>query len=88
MTEQMERFLLSLDFMRVGQAVAHRQWQAAYMALNRLEKSRAEAGKDAEGFQKPFYGLKMAIQSRNQLEAQQILSIIVNKRALFRNKKS
>lgn len=76
-------FLQSVDFMRVGQAIHHGQWQSAYRILLRMEQKREQL--QMEEFKRNFAALKYSIQRKNEREAKQILTLIVNKRAQMRN---
>lgn len=83
MSGEMKEFLRSIDFMRVGQAINHEQWQSAFMTLRRLME-RAKAC-ECDTFDRQFAGLKYAIQRKDKREAQQVLSLIVTKRARMLN---
>ena len=73
----------SLDFMRLGQAVNREQWQAAFMALRRLEQTAKETG--CNDFERQFAGVKYAIQRRDKAAAVQVLTLIANRRAQILN---
>ena len=78
MKEEQMRFLKSFDFLRLGQAVNHGQWQSAAMTLRRMESQAKQAG--FSEFERPFAGLRTAILRKNPEEAKQILARVVAKR--------
>lgn len=73
----------SLDFMRVGQAVNRSQWQAAYMALRRLEQTARDAG--CTDFDRQLAGVRYAIQRKDKAAAIQVLTLIAGRRARILN---
>ena len=79
----MEELLKSKDFMKIGQAIEHGNWQVAMMAIGRMITKATEL--EDEYFVKHFKQLKMAAASRNKQQAQNILALIVNKRAKLLN---
>lgn len=82
MEEKLE-YINSIDFMRMGQAIAHEQWQVAFMTLRRLEQEAREIG--FSDFGQQFVGLRYAIQREDIEEAKQVLTLITNKRARIIN---
>ena len=80
--EQIE-FLKSLDFMRLGQAINRGQWQAAAMAIRRLDMKAKEVGMN--DFERNFTGIRQCINRKDGQEAKQILAVVVNKRARHLN---
>lgn len=82
-TEEQINFLKSFDFMRLGQAVKHGQWQSAAMIIRRMDAAAKETG--LEEFEKNFVGIRQCIQRKQVQEAQQILAVIINKRAKYLN---
>lgn len=82
-TEKQLQFLKSLDFMKLGQAINHAQWQSAAMIVRRLDMMAKEA--DMPDFERQFAGLRQCINRKNSYEAKQILAVVVNKRAKYLN---
>ena len=77
-TEEQCNYIKSLDFMRLGQAINHEQWQSAAMIVRRMDNEAKELG--LEGFERQFTGIRQCINRKEKAPAQQVLSIIVNKR--------
>ena len=76
-------FYKSLDFMKLGQAIQKQNWQIASLTVRRMENM----AKDLEiaEFEKNFASLRQCINRREKNSAQQVLSIMVNKRAAYLN---
>lgn len=77
------KFLRSLDFMKLGQAINHEQWQSAAMIVRRLDMNAKEVG--FVDFERQFTGLRQCINRKDVYEAKQIMAIVVNKRAKYLN---
>lgn len=77
-TQEQCNYLKSLDFMRLGQAINHEQWQSAAMIVRRMDRKANEIGLD--GFERQFTGIRQCINRRDKAQAQQVLSIVINKR--------
>lgn len=71
-------FIKSYDFMRLGQAIGHGQWQSAAMTIRRMDMQAKKLG--AECFLRQFAGLKQAVARKNVQEAKQILVSVTAKR--------
>ena len=82
-TEEQLSFLKCLDFMKLGQAINHEQWQSAAMVVRRLDMRAKEAG--FTDFERQFAGVRQCINRKNVYEAKQILAIVVSKRAKYLN---
>ena len=82
-TEEQIAFLHSMDFMRLGQAINHKQWQSASMIVRRLDDMAREAG--INDFERAFTGIRQSINRKDEHEAKQIMAIVVNKRAKYLN---
>lgn len=76
MTE--EEFLKSYDFMKLGQAIEHGNWQVAGMTASRMQKNAKEA--QVTAFDRNFIMIKQCIASRKKPEAQNTLAGIISKR--------
>ncbi len=76
--EEVTSFVRSLEFMRLGQAISHKQWQAAAMKANKLTKEIQRLG--ITGFERPMTGVRQNVNRKNGEEALQALSLIINKR--------
>ena len=75
----MEEFLKSYDFMKIGQAIAHENYQLAAMTANRMLQKAKELG--SEYFIRQLTAMRQCIAARNKKQAQNILALMVNKRA-------
>lgn len=82
-TEEQIEYLKSLDFMRLGQAINRKQWQAAAMTIRRLDMKAKEVG--MTDFERNFTGIRQCINRKDGNEAKQILAVVVNKRAKYLN---
>ena len=82
-TEAQIEFLKCMDFMRLGQAIDHKQWQSASMIVRRLDDMAREAG--INDFERAFTGMRQSINRKDIYEAKQIMAIVVNKRAKYLN---
>lgn len=78
MTEEQLTFLHGLDFLKLGQAVNHEQWQTAAITAQRMERIIKRTG--LSDMERNMMGLKQAIRCINQIESKQILSQLVAKR--------
>jgi hypothetical protein len=81
--EKQKAFLGSLDFMKIGQAINHNQWQSAAMIIQRMSKNAKDAGMIE--FDRLFTGIRQNINRKNAYEAKQLLALVVNKRAQLIN---
>ena len=77
-TQEQGEFIKSLDFMRLGQAINHEQWQSAAMIVRRMDNKTKEL--NITGFERQFTGIRQCINRKDKVQAKQILSIVVNKR--------
>ena len=82
-TEKQLQFLKSLDFMKLGQAINHGQWQSAAMIILRMDMNAKSA--EFLDFERQFTGLRQCINRKNVYEAKQLLALVVNKRAQHLN---
>lgn len=76
--KEVSSFIKSYDFMRLGQAVGHGQWQAAAMTIRRMDMQAKKVG--AECFLRQFAGLKQTVARKNEHETKQILVSVTAKR--------
>lgn len=76
MTE--EEFLRSRDFLKIGQAITHKNKQVAVMAIKRLSEASVKAG--VEGFERNFSSLRSLVIAGNYKEALDVLTVVTNKR--------
>ncbi len=72
-------FLKSYDFMKLGQAVSHHNWQAAAMTVQRMQKRVRELELDA--FERQFTGIRQCILQKQERQAKDILALVMAKRA-------
>lgn len=77
-TQQQREYISSLDFMKLGQAINHDQWQAAAMIVRRMDMKAKEVGID--GFERQFTVIRQCINRKEKAQAKQVLSIVINKR--------
>ena len=84
MTEEQIAFLKSYDFMRLGQAIVHGQWQSAVMAVRRMESKAKELG--LADFARLLGNLRLIIMRKEEAQAKQILSTITAKRVQLLNR--
>ncbi len=82
--EQIHKFLHSYDFMRLGQAINHNQWQAAAMNIQRMSRTAKEL--ELSTFDRPFTGLRQAINRRDLESAKQALATVISKRVMMLKK--
>ena len=75
---EIEEFLKSRDFMKLGQAIERGNWQVAGMTAQRMQREAKEAGTDA--FDRQLIAIKQCIASRKKTEAQNALAAMVSKR--------
>lgn len=73
-----EEFLKSKDFMKLGQAIEHGNWQVAGMTAQRMQKNAKEAG--ITDFDRQLIMLKQCLAGRKKTEAQNTLASIISKR--------
>lgn len=71
-------FLESKDFLRLGQAIEHGNWQAAGMIANRMQRDAREVG--VVDFDRQMVMMKQCIASRKKTEALNGLASIVSRR--------
>ncbi|MCM1175301.1 MAG: hypothetical protein NC341_09650 [Blautia sp.] len=72
-------FLKSYDFMKLGQAVNHKNWQAAAMAVQRMQNRVRELELDV--FERQLTGIRQCILHKNDRQAKDILALVMAKRA-------
>ena len=77
-TNEQCQFINSLDFMKLGQAIDHEQWQAAAMIVRRMDMQAKQAG--LTGFERQFTGIRQCINRKEKAQAKQVLSIVISKR--------
>lgn len=76
-------FLHSYDFMKLGQAVNHGNWQMAAMISQRMSSTARELGLDT--FERNLTGLRQSINRKNVVDAKQNLAMITSKRVQMLN---
>lgn len=80
--EELTSFLVSFDFMKLGQAVSRGQWEVAMMTLRRMEQKAKNLG--LRSFGQPFAGLRQAILNKNVQQGKQIMASLTAKRVRLR----
>lgn len=83
MSEEVLTFLKSYDFMKLGQAVNHGNWQVAMMTLQRMQKKTQELEFDM--FERQFMNIRQCIIHKQGKQAKDILALIMAKRAQLLN---
>ena len=78
MEQDVIQFIKGYDFMRLGQAISHQQWQAAAMTLRRMEMQAKKP--ELACFARQFAGIRQAIMRKAGNEAKQILAQVTAKR--------
>lgn len=78
-----EDYIKSKDFMKLGQAIAHENWQVAGMTVQRMTKQATDA--DIHDFDRQFMMIKKCIMGRKKTEAQNALAAVVAKRVQMIN---
>ena len=84
MEQDVIKFIKGYDFMRLGQAITHQQWQAAAMIIRRMEMQAKKP--ELEGFARQFAGIRQAIMRKDGREAKQILALVTAKRVAMLKK--
>ena len=84
MEQDVIKFIKGYDFMRLGQAISHQQWQAAAMIIRRMEMQAKKP--ELEGFARQFAGIRQAIMRKDGREAKQILAVVTAKRVAMLKK--
>ena len=72
-------FLKSYDFMKLGQAINHKNWQVAAMTIQRMQGRVQELG--LEMFERQCTGIRQCILHKNDKQAKDILALVMAKRA-------
>lgn len=78
MNKELEKFLKSQDFMRLGKSINAGQWQSAMMTITRMQNLLKEMG--VEDFDRNLTSLRGLIMQKDKAGAQDILAVIINKR--------
>lgn len=76
--KEIEDFIKSFDFMRLGQAISNERWQSAAMIIQRMDRTAKSCG--INNFEKQFTALRISINRKNVTDCKSILSGIINKR--------
>lgn len=77
-TKEQIDFIKSLDFMKLGQAINHEQWQSAAMIIRRMDNKAKETGMAC--FERQFIGIRQNVNRKDKTQAKQVLSLVINKR--------
>lgn len=75
---ELEQFLKSYDFMRLGQAVNHGQWNGAQMKSSAMNRTAMKLG--LMSWSRQLQGIRQAAAVKNREEANQLLSLIISRR--------
>lgn len=72
-------FLKSYDFMKLGQALNHGNWQIAMVTLQRMQKNVRDLGLDT--FERQLVSIRQCIIHKQGRQAKDILALMIAKRA-------
>lgn len=72
------KFVKSLDFMRLGQAVNGGRWESAMMTIRRMSMQAEKLG--LKCFERQFTGIRQNIARKDAAEVKNILSLVIRKR--------
>lgn len=75
---ELNKFVKSLDFMRLGQAVNGGRWESAMMTIRRMTMQAEKLGLLC--FERQFTGLRQNIARKDAAEVKNILSLVIRKR--------
>ncbi len=75
---ELEKFVKSLDFMRLGQAVNGGRWESAMMTVRRMTMQADKLGLVC--YERQFTGLRQNIARKDAAEVKNILSLVIRKR--------
>ena len=81
--QKLKDFLYSKDFMKLGQAINHEHWEAAHMALRRLDLNARPLKLDFVTRNIP--AIRNGITSRNRQQALDALARITQRRVQLMN---
>ena len=76
-------FLKSYDFMKLGQAIEHGNWQVAAMTSQRMQKAAQELEMDI--FVRQLINIRQCIMHKQGKAAKDILALMVARRAQMLN---
>ena len=75
---ELQKFIKSLDFMRLGQAVNAGRFESAMMTIRRMTASAEKLGLVC--FERQFIGIRQNIARKDAGEVKNILSLVIRKR--------
>lgn len=81
--EEQLSFLRSYDFMKLGQAINHQNWQAAAMTAQRMQKQAKELGLDT--FDRQLTNIRQCMLHKQEKQVKDILAVMTAKRAQMLN---
>lgn len=79
-------FLRSYDFMKLGQAINHKNWQVAAMTVQRMQKTAQELELDA--FVRQLTNIRQCVLHKQARQAKDILAVMMAKRAQMLNQRT
>ena len=77
------KYVKSLEFMRLGQAVNSGRWESAMMTVRRMTLQAEKLG--LKCFERQFTGLRQNIARKDANEVKNILSLVIRKRIQIQN---
>ncbi len=83
MKEAQLSFLHSYDFMKLGQAINHQNWQVAAMTVQRMQRNAQKLEMDA--FVRQLTNIRQCIMHKQARQAKDILAVMMAKRAQMLN---
>lgn len=76
-------FCKSPDFMKLGQAIHHKNWRAAFSVLQRLQKQYEETGEELFG--RSFVNLRQCLLRKDRQAAKSALAVVIARRTRILN---
>lgn len=76
-------FCKSPDFMKLGQAVHHNNWRAAFSVLQRMQQQYGETGEEVFG--RSFVNLRQCLLHKDQQAAKNALAVVIARRTQILN---
>lgn len=84
-TEAELSFLQSYDFVKLGQAVNHQNWQVAAMTVQRMQKNAQELGFDT--FVRQLANIRQCVLHKQARQAKDVMAVMMAKRAQMLNQR-
>lgn len=82
-TEAELSFLKSYDFMKLGQAINHQNWQVAAITLQRMQKNAQEL--ELDSFVRQLGNIRQCVLHKQARQAKDVMAVMMAKRAQLLN---